>query len=211
MVFKNRKEAGEKLAPLLNNYKNSNALVLGIPKGGVEIAYYLSAHLQAELSVLISKKLSYPGHEEYGFGAICEHDIIYLDSERHLLTDDIIQKIIDKGKKEIQHKVTLYRGGLPLPEIQNRVVILADDGISSGITLLPAIRLCRKLNAARVIVAVPVAGKIFDPHLKAEADEIKIVHQPEMFCNINQAYKSFQTLTEAETIAFLKHQPVFLS
>lgn len=211
MVFKNRKDAGEKLAPLLEDYKNSNALVLGIPRGGVEIAYYIAAHLQVELSVLISKKLSYPGHEEYGFGAICEDNIVYLDGERHLLTDDIIQKIIEHGKKDILNKIHLYRAGRSLPVIKDRTVILADDGISSGITLIPAIRLCRKLKAAKIVVAVPVAGKIFDPLLKQEADEIKIVHQPELFCNIDQAYKSFQTLSENETLSFLNNQPVFLS
>lgn len=211
MVFKNRKDAGQKLAPLLDDYKNTNALVLGIPRGGVEIAYYIATHLNAELSVIISKKLSYPGHEEYSFGAICENNIVHLDGERHLLTDDIIQKIVEQGKKEIQNRILVYRAGMPLPTIKNRTVILADDGISSGITLIPAIRLCRELNAAKIVVAVPVAGKVFDPLLKEEADEIKIVHQPELFCNVNQAYKSFHTLSETEILSFLKNQPVFLS
>jgi putative phosphoribosyl transferase len=210
MVFKNRKDAGSKLAPMLENFKNEKTLVLGIPKGGVEIAYYIAAHLEVELSVIISQKLSYPGHEEYGFGAICEGEVVYINGERHLLTDAIIQKIIEKTKKEIQRKTFLYRGGSSLPLIKDRTVILADDGISSGVTLVPAIRLCRKLEAAKIVVAVPVAGKIFDPLLK-EADEIIIVHQPELFCNINQAYKSFQTLSETEILSFLNNHPVFLS
>jgi putative phosphoribosyl transferase len=128
-----------------------------------------------------------------------------------LLTDDIIQKIVEKGKKEIEQKIILYRGGCPLPVVKDRVIIIADDGISSGITLIPAIRLCRKLGAARIVVAVPVAGKIFDPLLRTEADEIIIVHQPELFCNIEQAYKSFKTLSESEIFTFLTNHPVILS
>jgi putative phosphoribosyl transferase len=210
MVFENRKDAGKKLAPLLDDYKESNPLILGIPRGGIEIAYYIAAHLKAELSVIISKKLTYPGYEEYGFGAICEQELLYLDTERSLPPDEVIQKMIEKEKKEIQRKIIMYRGGLPLPEIKDRTIILTDDGIASGITLIPAIRLCRKLNAAKIIVAVPVAGSIFNPHLK-EADEIIIVHQPEIFCNINQAYKCFQTLDEDEIFSFLYNNPVILS
>lgn len=210
MVFKNRNDAGEKPAALLENYKDSNPLVLGIPKGGIEIAYHIAWYLKAELSVLISNKLSYPGHEEYGFGAICENDILHISGEKHLITDDLIRKIVEREKKEIKQKINTYRAGRPLPEIKGRTIILTDDGHSSGITLIPAIKLCRQLKAAKVIVAVPLIGKIFDPLLK-EADEIVLLQQPELYCNIKEAHKSFQALTDSEIFSFISKQPVFFS
>jgi putative phosphoribosyl transferase len=210
MLFNNRNQKARKATPSLSSYKDSNALVLGIPKGGLEIAFYLSATLNAELSFIISKKLSYPGHEEYGFGAICENDVVHIRGEKHLVTDDIIQKIIEREKKEIQKKIYTFRGGMALPEMKGRTVILTDDGTSSGITLIPVIKLCRQLNASKVIVAVPIAGKPLDPLLN-EADEIILVQQPELFSNIKQAFKSFQTLSDSETFSFINKYTLYLS
>jgi putative phosphoribosyl transferase len=210
MVFHDRKDAGEQLAKLLDSYRETNALVLGIPRGGIEIGYYVAAHLNAELSVLVSKRLAYPGHEEYDFGALCEEDMIYIRENKHRLSDEVIQRVLLKNKKEIQHNISLFRNGTPLPKLKDRIVIITDDGIATGTTLIPAIRLCRALKAARIVVAVPVAGKLFDQNL-TEADEVKILHQTESHKNIKQAYKTFKRLSDEEALNFLKNYPTSLS
>jgi putative phosphoribosyl transferase len=210
MIFQDRKDAGEQLAELLNEYKKMNPLVLGIPRGGIEIGYYVALNLKAELSVLVSKRLAYPGHEEYDFGAVCEKDVIYIREKKHRLSDEVIQRVLQKSKKEIEHGITIFRNGIPLPELSDRTIIITDDGIATGTTLIPAIRLCRTLKAARIIVAVPVAGKLFDKSL-IEADEVKILHQTESHKNITLAYKTFKRLDDDEALAFIKNYPVSLS
>jgi putative phosphoribosyl transferase len=209
MISKDRKDTGSKEIPTLDHYRNSDPLVLGIPKGGIEIAYYIAAHLVAELSVIVSNKLCH-GYEENGFGAICEHGVVHIQNEKNIRSDKSVGEIIEKAKKEIQRKVKIYRGGKPLPEITGRTVILTDDGLTSGLTLVPAIRLCRQLKAAKVVVAIPLTGRIFDPLLK-EADEIILIQQPELFCNIKEARKAFQTLSDSEIFSFINRQPLFFS
>jgi putative phosphoribosyl transferase len=210
MIFRNRKESCEKWLSRIEHYKNSKPLILAVPKGGIEIAFYIAGQLQAEISVIISKKLSYPGHEEYAFGAICENDNLHLIGQKHCVTDALLQKIIEHEKKEIKQKVNNYRGGKPLPNLNGRTVILTDDGLSSGITLIPAIHLCRQLNAAKVVVAIPLTGRVLDPQLN-EADDIILIQQPELFCNLKEARKAFKTLSDSEIFSFISKQPVFFS
>jgi predicted phosphoribosyltransferase len=201
--FSDRKDAGQKLALLLTDLKGRNALVLGIPRGGVEVAYYVAQYLRAELSVIVSKKLSYPQNEEYGFGAVSEEDSLYLSNEGYLTSEEETATIIEERKKEIERRVQQYREGAALPDMHGRTVALVDDGIATGVTLVPCIRLCRKHNAAKIIVASPVAGQNYNPHIN-EADEVRIAVQPELFHGVGQVYERFDQLTDEEVMKFLK-------
>ncbi len=204
IIFSDREDAGMHLAMLLQeNYQDKNVLVLGIPRGGVEIAYYVAKLLHGEMSVVISKKLSYPGYEEYGFGAISEEGNVFVPEGKVPLTPDAIDAIIEKQEAEIRRRVNLYRNGRPLPSLENRTVILVDDGIATGVTLVPAIRLCRNKGAAKIVVAAPVAGPYFNDHVR-EADEIRIVTQPDDFYGVSQAYIDFSQLTDDRVLALIR-------
>lgn len=150
-IFKDRADAGKKLAKFLQpEYQKTHPLVIGIPRGGVEVAYYVAEVLKTDLEVLISKKLPYPGNKEYGFGAIAENGTVYIDEERSKgLSTETVQTIIDKQLREIQLRIQKYRKGRIVSNMQERVVILVDDGIATGVTLVPLLQLCREKGAAR--------------------------------------------------------------
>lgn len=209
MIFQDRKDAGEKLAQLLGEYKKSNTVVLGIPRGGIEIGYYIASQLNAEFSVIVSKRLAYPGHEQYDFGAICEEETIYI-RDTHSLSDDLIRNIVKKSKHEIDHSIRFFRKGATLPALKGKTVIITDDGIVTGVTLVPAIRLCRKLEAEKIVVAVPVAAKTPDKNIM-EADEIKVLHYSESHKHVEKAYRSFKRLNDEEAVTFIRNFPVSLS
>ncbi|MCW3103460.1 MAG: phosphoribosyltransferase [Bacteroidetes bacterium] len=210
MVFQNRKQAAEQLAEHLQEYKNSNAMVLGIPRGGIEIGYYLASSLNAGFSVIVSKRLAYPGHEEYDFGALCEDEIAYIRGKKHEVSDELIRKIMQKSQEEISHSVSFFRKGASLPQLKGKTVIITDDAMATGVTLVPAIRLCRRLEAAKIVIAVPVAAKTFDKNIK-EADEVKILHHAESLKSLKTASQTFKKLNDEEALSFLSNYPVSLS
>lgn len=191
--FKDRKDAGEQLGAFLAvKYKNlPDPLVIGIPRGGVEVAFYVAQKMLAELSLIVSKKLPFPGQPEYGFGAVSEENSVYVSAERRgRVSDSEVNEIIERQKKEVKARILTYRAGRPLPDMKNRIVILVDDGIATGVTLVPVIQLCREKGAAEIIVAAPVSGLGYDEHIR-EADAIEILVQPPDFYAVGQVYEEF--------------------
>ncbi|HEY0897147.1 MAG TPA: phosphoribosyltransferase family protein [Sphingobacteriaceae bacterium] len=205
VLFKDREDAGRQLAGYLEPlYKDDDPLILGIPRGGVEVAYYVAKQLGAELSVLISKKLPLPSRKEFGIGAIAEEHSVYVSPEgHHLLSSEALQEVIEIQMEEVNRRIQKYRHGSPLPEMTGRTVILVDDGIATGVTLVPALWLCRNKHAARVIIAAPVSGVTYDQNLK-KADEIEVLHQPRPFYAVGQVYDVFGDFDDEEMMALLK-------
>ena len=205
LYFKNRKHAGELLGAFLEpKYKHLNPLVIGIARGGVEVAFYVAKRLEAELSIIISKKLPFPGNKELGFGAVAEEHSVYISPmgmER--LSPPIINQIIEEQVQEINRRVELYRAGKPLPDILDRIVIIVDDGIATGVTLVPVLKLCRKKKASQVIIAAPVSGTRYDKNLN-EADAIEILQQPEQFYAVGQVYETFGDFTDSQLLNLLE-------
>lgn len=203
-AFKNRKDAGEQLGNFLKpKYKDLNPLIIGIPRGGIAVGYYVAGILEAELSFVVSKKLPLPGREETGFGAVSEDSEIYVSAfGRAMLDQDVIEDIIEKQLIEVRRRVELYRGTNPFPEMKDRTVIITDDGIAMGVTLVPVIRLCRKKRAGRIIIAAPVSGSNYDIHLK-EADAMEILLQPEDFYGVGQVYEQFEDFSDEEVLALI--------
>ena len=204
LMFQNREHAGKELALLLEpKYKYLNPLVIGIPRGGVEVAYYVARQLEAELLLVISKKLPFPGRSEYGFGAVSEDHSVYISEQgKDGLSPEMINDIVEKQILEIQRRVEKYRQGKPLPDMEGRTVILVDDGIATGVTLVPVIQLCKKKRAAKIVIAAPVSGTRFDKNLK-EADEIEVLVQPQQFYAVGQVYETFEDFTDEELMQLL--------
>lgn len=203
-MFRDRKDAGEKLGEALEKYRNMNVLVLGIPRGGVETAYYVAKHLNAEMSIVITRKLGYPFNPEAAFGAVAEDGSLYISeiASQHLSSEEI-HEVLEKQKQEIQRRVQKLRRGKPLPQIKDRTVIITDDGIATGATLFASIELCKKKKAAKIVVAAPISGERMDAILQKKVDEVIILEMPPFYSAVSQGYEDFYNLTDDEALEFM--------
>lgn len=204
-IFTDRRDAGIEMGKILEEkYKDKNVLVLGIPRGGVAIAHEIAKILNGELAVVITKKLPHPLQEELAIGATAEDGSVYLTSLAGGISKNTVQKILVAQQKEIQSRIWRFRRSKPLPQMQNRIVILADDGIATGSTIVPAIQLCKKRKAAKIVVAAPVSGERYVSEINELADEVIIAEQPEMFFAVGQVYEDFHHLSDGEVIELLE-------
>jgi putative phosphoribosyl transferase len=206
-MFLNRKDAGQKLGLALEAYKNKNAMVVAIPRGGVEIGYYVAKHLDAELTVVITRKLGYPTNPEAAFGALAEDGSLYISqTAATLLTTPEMDEVIRREEDEIDRRIFILRRGRPLPDMEDRIVIIVDDGIATGATLFATLELCRKLKPDKIVVAAPIAGQAMERTLlqKHKVDHVVILESPLEYRAVSQAYETFIALTDEEASDFLK-------
>ena len=203
--FLNRADAGFEVGKLLERkYRNINALVLGIPRGGVLVAREIASVLNAEMSVLITKKLPHPIQYDLTIGAAAEDGSVFLTENAQEIDRETLHKVHMVQNSEIRRRVDRFRKGKPLPNMHNRVVIIADDGIATGSTIVPAIKLCKSRKAARVIVASPVSGRTYLNEINSLADEVVIAEQPDMFYAVGQVYNDFHHLSDEEVLAVIE-------
>ena len=203
-IFADRRDAGVQLGKLLEKkYKDKNALVLGIPRGGVVVASEVAKMIRGQLSVVITKKLPHPSQEELAIGATAEDGSVYLTSYAREFSSELIQGVVAAQLKEIQSRIQRFRNGKPLPEMSGRIVIIVDDGIATGSTIVPAIKLCKIQKAGSVIVAAPVSGVRYVSDINALADEVVIAEQPEEFYAVGQVYEDFHHLSDNEVTTAL--------
>jgi putative phosphoribosyl transferase len=213
-MFIDRKDAGEKLAQALEKYRNQDVIVVGIPRGGVEVAYYVANHLNAELCAVIARKLGYPENPEAAFGAIAEDGSVYIsDWASETMTKEEMNAVIEEEKQEIKRRVEKFRRGKPLPQMKGKTVIITDDGIATGATVFATIELCKNMGASRIVVAAPISGRSMEAVLRRKADEVVILEKPLLYQAVSQGYRRFYNLTDEETIAFLdqwkkEHDPI---
>jgi putative phosphoribosyl transferase len=203
-IFADRHEAGFELAKLLEErYKDKNALILGIPRGGIVIAFEVAKLLNAELSVVITKKLPHPIHEEFAIGATAEDGSVFLTSAAKTLSDQTVRQIVKAQMKEIESRIKRFRNGALLPDMVGRTVVIVDDGIATGSTIVPAIKLCVARKASKVIVGAPVSGETYVKEINSLADAVVIVQRPRDFYAVGQAYRDFHHLSDTEVTGLL--------
>lgn len=204
-MFIDRRDAALQLAAKLEKYRADQPLVLGIPRGGAETAYYIAHHLQADFSLVIVRKLGRPGNPEFAYGALAEDGTVYYTPHAAEEVPYNSRKAIEvQQQKEIERRIRLFRKGVAMTSLKGRTVIITDDGIATGATVVAAIRMCRKLGAARIILAAPVAFQGILTTLRREADEVIILQTPPIFHAVGQAYQVFYNLSDQEALAFLE-------
>lgn len=204
-MFKDRKDAGVKLAKALEKYKGKGVLVLGIPKGGVEVGYEVAKYLDADFSIIVSRKLPFPGNPEFGFGAISEDGSTFVISGyEEQLSKEVVEDIIHQQELEIKKRISLLRNSKPLPEIKDRTVILVDDGIAMGSTMRASVYLCRNKKAKKIIVASPVSGENIEKEFAGLVDEVVILEKPVFFSAVAQAYENWRDVPYAEAASILQ-------
>src|SRR6266513_1002128 len=159
--FLDRYDAGQRLAERLSRYVDQpDLLVLGLPRGGVPVAYEVARALNAPLDVFLVRKLGVPGHEEFAMGAIATGGVRVLNDQtvRALrISDQVIEAVAAKEQRELDRRARLYRGDRPPPDLRGKTIILVDDGLATGATMLAAVNALRQQQAGRIVVAVPIA------------------------------------------------------
>jgi putative phosphoribosyl transferase len=204
--FSDRAEAGQMLASLLSAYcDREDAVVLGLPRGGVPVAFEVATALHLPLDVMIVRKLRAPGQPELAIGAIASRGVSILNDQVARLLEDAVQLRAELQRQsiELHHRESLYRNGrLPL-NIKRRTVILVDDGSATGASMRAAIRAARQLGAARIIAAVPVASSEALRLMHDEADEVVCPLAPEQFLSVGEWYRDFEQTDDTEVVALL--------
>jgi putative phosphoribosyl transferase len=200
--FKDRRDAGERLAAELGRFANrSDVLVLGLPRGGVPVAYEVARVIDAPLDVFIVRKLGLPWHEELAMGAIASGGVRVLDDELIRIarvSDADVARVTATEQAELERRERQYRGSRPFPDLTGRTVILVDDGLATGSTMRAAVAALRKEGPAKVIVGVPVAAPETCDAFREIADEIVCAETPEPFVAVGVWYEDFSQTTDSE-------------
>jgi predicted phosphoribosyltransferase len=214
--FFNRTEAGQILAENLSNYANrEDVVVLALPRGGVPVAVEVAKGLNALLDVFVVRKLGLPGHPELAMGAIASGGVRVFNGEvvnALRIPDEVIDTVSAQELIELQRREKAYRAGLPPLDVEGKIVIVVDDGVATGSTMLAAVSALRHLNAACIVVAAPVIAASTYYELRRAADEVAAVLMPENFYAVGQWYEDFSQTNDEEVRDLLaqaaRHHPV---
>jgi len=207
MTFKNRQEAGREVAAGLGKYANrQDVIVLGIPRGGVAVAFEVAAALRLPLDIFVLRKLGVPGHEELAFGAIGSSGVRILNADivdRLGISEVEVAAVTQEETKELECREKHYRGSRPPLDVRGRTVILVDDGIATGASIRAAIHAIRKMRPAALVVATPVAPRATCQLLRHEVDELVCACIPEPFYGVGQFYQDFSQVSDEEVVTLL--------
>lgn len=216
-IFEDRTDAGRRLADRLRDLRGKGALVLGLPRGGVVVAAEVAKELQADLDVFLACKVGAPGHEELGIGAVAMGGTCVLDHRLiHMLDipQEQVEEAVRKALNELHRRKNLYRKDLPLPDLQNRITILVDDGLATGITARAAVRDLRALSPKSIIIAVPVCPPETFAAMRSEVDRFVCLATPADFRAVGIWYEDFRQVKDEEVLQLLAQahsQPPYTS
>jgi predicted phosphoribosyltransferase len=207
LPYHDRIEAGRVLAQYLRQYRDrSDVIVLALPRGGVPVGYEVANQLHVPLDVLVVRKLGVPGHVELGFGAIASGGVRVLNDGlvREVgLSRMVIEEVTERERQEVLQRERRFRGSRPFPGLQGNTVILVDDGLATGATMLAAARTLRQHNPARLVIAVPVGSSHTCNELRWQVDDIICAATPEPFSAVGQWYENFEQTTDEEVHTLL--------
>lgn len=201
-MFQNRSEAGMLLASKLRKYENMPGVLLAVPRGGVPVAYEVAKELNMPLEVILVKKLGHPLNKEYAIGAVSLKDMFVIPHED--VTDFYIQKQVEKIRQRLLEMQKRFMGEKEPEDIQGKTIIIIDDGVATGNTLLATIRLLKKEKPAKIVVAVPVISKSAAQKISLEADELIAVLIPETFYGVGEFYDDFTQVSDDEVVDYLQ-------
>jgi putative phosphoribosyl transferase len=200
--FRDRSEAGQVLAQELEAYaRREDVIVLALPRGGVPVAFEVARSLQARLDVFVVRKLGVPGHEELAMGAIASGGVLVLEPSVIMdlaIPPDVVTDVAAREEQERLRREREYRDDRPAPDVRGRTIILVDDGLATGSTMRAAVAALRKLQPARIVVAVPVAAPSACADILPEVDEIVCARTPETFRSVGWWYLDFSQTTDKE-------------
>lgn len=207
-IFQNRREAGHLLGKQLRSLGQSgNPLVLALPRGGVPVAFEIALELDAPLDVLTVRKLGVPGHEELAMGAIATGGFRVLEEDVVSslgIPPGVIDAVAQREERELRRREQYYRPDSAASPVRDRTVILVDDGLATGSTMLAAVRAVRSGGASHIVVAVPLASRTAVEKLRTVADEVVVLSTPEPFYGVGRWYRDFAQTTDNEVCEYLR-------
>ena len=207
MIFNDRVEAGKRLASVLMDYLKGDTVVLAIPRGGVVVGYQIALKLEAPLDIIVPRKIGAPNNPELAIGAVTEDGTIILDHKlvEYLRVDEkYIRAESERQRLEIRRRLNLYRGKALYPNLEDRDVVIVDDGIATGATVRAALASIRKKNPSSVVLAVPVAPPSVIKDFEKVADRVICLSTPEPFYAIGRFYRDFSQTSDEEVVKLLK-------
>jgi predicted phosphoribosyltransferase len=203
MSFKDRAEAGRRLAEKLRGYQGEGLVIYALPRGGVVLGYEISKELKAPLDLVITRKIGYPGNEECAVCAVAEDGHMICDASVSHLDQEWLQSQAEKEMQEAKRRRLIYlQGKAPLPAA-GKVAIIVDDGVATGLTIMLAISEIRHHNPRKIVVAVPVSSRDAAERIRAQADELIALDVPPYFMSVGEHYEQFPQLTDEEVIRLM--------
>jgi len=206
-IIANRQEAGKLLSLRLANYSQQpDVIVLGLPRGGVPIAHTIAQNLSLPLDICLVRKLGVPSHKELAMGAISTGDVMIINYnivKAYRISSDAIDQVVQTERQELQRRERVYRGERPLPILTGKKVILVDDGIATGSTVLAAITAIKKQNPQEIIIATPIISDPVASQLQSEVNAIVSLVKPHNLDSISSWYEDFTQVTDAEVCQLL--------
>ncbi|MBN2454351.1 phosphoribosyltransferase [Candidatus Woesearchaeota archaeon] len=206
-MFVDRFDAGNQLGQALSDYaERKNVIVLGIPRGGVEIGSVVAKELKAELDIVVTKKIGFPGNPEAAIGAVTPDGKASVDKswiDYAGISKSYIEKEVKGIKEEIKRRYKEYRGKAKAPKLRGSIVIVVDDGIATGQSVRATAEYLRKEKPKKLILAIPVAPKDIVEELRKVFDEVVCLQTPLIFYSIGQFYSSFEDLTDDKVKGYL--------
>jgi predicted phosphoribosyltransferase len=207
--FQNRLQAGQLLAQELGNWRGKKAVVLGIPRGGIVVAQALAQGIEADLDIVLSRKLGVPDHAELAAGALAENGALFLNQdvvEELFIPNIYIEQEKERQGAEIKRHSQLIRGILPKVPLKERIVIVTDDGVATGATMQAAVWAIRRENPQKLIVAIPVASDEAIARLAEDVDKLVCLRMPAFFMAVGQFYLQFDPVTDDEMFEILRQE-----
>ncbi|TMI81670.1 MAG: phosphoribosyltransferase [Bacteroidetes bacterium] len=202
MYFINRYDAAMQLATRLEKYKNEDGVILAVPRGGVPIGYYLAKHLGFGLDLLMTKKLGHPANEEFAIGAVGIESIII--EEAYQIPKEYIQQQTKRLRQELIDRYRKFMGGREPAILKNKIVIVVDDGVATGRTILTTLKMLRSKEPKKLVVAVPVASMQAAARIKKEVDDFICLFIPNPFYGVGRFYEDFSQTSDEEVVTLLK-------
>ncbi|GEM_PF-385146 len=202
VLFKNRYDAADKLSKRLEKYRRTESVVLAIPRGGLEIGVIVSENLGAPLDIVLTKKIGHPVNPEYAIGAVSlDKEIV---NSREGIPEEYVKRETKKVQRLLKKRYELYRGGKKPLSLRDKNVILVDDGMATGSTILVAIEFIRKEKPKKIIVAVPVSHTEALERVKKKADEVICLYSAWDFVAVGQFYQEFEQVSDEDAIRLLR-------
>jgi putative phosphoribosyl transferase len=200
-LFKDRNDAAQKLLFHLKKYSAEQGVILAVPRGGVPIAYPIAKEYNFPLELLMTKKIGHPAHSEFAIGAVSLED--HIVDRRIEIPQSYIDNEIIRIRKNLRERYRYFMGKHVPLELENKIVIIVDDGIATGNTILSALKMLRKKNPKKIIVAVPLAPAQIIEKIRKEVDEVICLHSPEPFIGVGLHYENFTEVSDSEVIRLL--------
>lgn len=214
MIYKDRQDAGQMLAEKLIKYSKDKPIIVALPRGGVVLGYEVAKKLNAPLDVIVARKIGAPLHPEFGIGAIAPNGIhiLNVDLIKSMgVKDNELEKIIERETKEMNRRLELYREDLPPLDLNNKTVIVVDDGLATGVSTKAAILSIKQMNPKKIILAVPVSPMDTADKFRKEVDDFICLNEPAVFYAVGAYYENFDQTTDDEVIALLRKAKIVIN